>query len=398
MFLCSVIAMGLSAAPNDPARVEVGLVQAAEYNPPIGANEFGDPGGTAFSAGNLIPDSGFEPISMRKRFRVARTGVEGGRVWFEVDGGGGMSQWELTGMGLMNGAAVRIYRIVDSNGQPLPQNVSDNYLDLTGAAAYVRVGTSTVPEAGTSGLPFGGWVDTIYAQPSSLYGTRANLDFTDAFWVENGHTYHYIVTAIGSNTNEAGGENESDPATAVEVSATPDGGLSGAPRVYSSSGSGLNGIGQAVQGSWFSFQARVAGAEGSVSWQLLDENNQVIAPPAGLTFDSTTGTLSGEPTSTPSPTLLRFRATASNGVGSRDFVLNQPAWVPTGGSERPQPPLNVSAVAGNGHVYLSWNASPTPGVVGYRIYRSEAPRSQQRQRIYLAEGAPALVKDDYVHL
>ncbi len=397
MFLCSVIAMGLFAAPNDPARVEVGLVQVAEYNPPIGANEFGDPGGTAFSAGNLIPDSGFEPISMRKRLRVARTGVESGRVWFEVDGNGGMSRWELTGMGLMNGAAVRIYRIVDSNGQPLPQNASDNYLDLTGAAAYRRVGTSTVPEAGTPGLPFGGWVDTMYAQPSSLYGTRANLDFTDAFWVENGHTYHYIVTAIGSNTNEAGGENESDPATAVEVSAAPDVGLSGAPRVYSSSGSGLNEIGRAVQGSWFSFQARVTGAEGSVSWQLLDENNQVIAPPAGLSFDSTTGTLSGEPTSTPSPTLLRFRATASNGIGSRDFVLNQPDWVPTGGSERPQPPLNVSAVAGDGHVHLSWNASPTPGVVGYRIYRSEAPRSQQRQRIYLAEGAPALVKDDYVH-
>ncbi len=50
LFLCPVVATGLLAAPNDPARVEVGLVQVAEYNPPIGANEFGDPGGTAFSA------------------------------------------------------------------------------------------------------------------------------------------------------------------------------------------------------------------------------------------------------------------------------------------------------------------------------------------------------------
>lgn len=76
----------LFATPNTPARIEVRLTQSAAVNPPIGCNEFGDPGGTAFSSGNLIPDSGFEPMSIRSRWRVVSSGMENGHPWIEVDG------------------------------------------------------------------------------------------------------------------------------------------------------------------------------------------------------------------------------------------------------------------------------------------------------------------------
>ncbi|HLP07292.1 MAG TPA: fibronectin type III domain-containing protein, partial [Opitutaceae bacterium] len=387
----------LVAAPDTPARVEVSLVRTAATNPPIGANEFGDPGGTQFSAGNLIPDSGFEPISMRRRVRVSRTGTENGHPWFEFDENGGITSWELTTSGLYNGAAVRIYRIVDANGQPLPQG-SDNYLDLTNAAAYTLVGSSTIPEAGAADLPLGGWVDSAYAMPSSVYGTRTNLDYTDARWVENGKTYHYIVTAIGSNTADDGGANESDPTTALELTAAPQAGLPSAPHIYVASGNGLNEIGNVAADNWYGFQPRVAGATGPVTWALLDASNNPITPPGGLTFDPATGELGGQATSTPPPTLLRFRATAANGTATRDFVLNNPDWTATGGTTRPLPPTNIVATAADGYVHLSWTASATPDVVGYRVYRAEVPRAQQRQRVYLAPGAPALVRDDYVHL
>ncbi|HLP00996.1 MAG TPA: hypothetical protein VK163_03145, partial [Opitutaceae bacterium] len=140
--------VALVAAPDTPARVEVSLVCTAASNPPLGANEFGDPGGTMFSAGNLIPDSGNEPISMRRRVRVSRSGTENGYPWFEFDESGGITGWELTTTGLYNGASVRLYRLVDSAGQPLPQSTTDDYVDLTSAADYAFVGNATIPEAG----------------------------------------------------------------------------------------------------------------------------------------------------------------------------------------------------------------------------------------------------------
>ncbi len=395
--LTLAVALRALAAPGTPARVEIGLAQTAAANPPLGANEFGDPGGTQFSAGNLIPDSGFEPLSMRRRVRVSRTGTENGYPWFEFDESGGITGWDLTTTGLYNGASVRIYRIVDAAGHPLPQG-SDNYLDLTAAAAYTRVGSTTIPEAGAANLPLGGWVDTAYAMPSSVYGTRASLSYTDARWVENGKTYYYIVTAIGSNSSDDGGTNESDPAATLELTATPQAGLLSSPHIYITGGNGLNEIGNVASGNWYGFQPRVAGASGTVTWALLDAANNPIAPPAGLTFNSATGELGGQATSTPPATLLRFRATAANGTATRDFILNNPAWTPTGGTTRPLPPTNITATAGDGYVHLSWTASASAGVVGYRVYRAELPRAQQRQRVYLAPGAPALVKDDYVHL
>lgn len=391
-----LFANDLLASPDAPALIEVRLTQTSAVNPPVGCNEFGDPGGTMFSAGNLIPDSGFEPMSLRFRWRVMATGMESGHPWAEVDGGG-LTDWDLTTTAFLNGADVRIYRLVDALGQPLPQDPAENYLNLSNAASYALMGTTTVPNVGEPGLPYGGWVNTVYTVPGPVWGTRANLDFTDARWVENGHTYYYIVTAIGNNTSDSGDGNESDQALAVEVTATPLAGLVSGPQVYARSGDGFNEISSVTANGWMSFMPAIAGATGPVTWTLLDTNGVPLTTPFGLGFNPITGELSGSPTNTPPATRLRFQATAANGTVYRDVILNNPAWATTGGTNRPTAPGNVTATAGDGFVHLTWTASPTPGVVGYRIYRADVPRSQQHQRVYLSTNAPALLKDDYLH-
>lgn len=267
-----------------------------------------------------------------------------------------MTDWDLTTTGYLNGARVRIYRIVDAQGQPLPQDASANYINLTNAASYALVGTATVPEAGEPGLPLGGWLNTVYTIPGPVWGTRANLDFTDARWVENGHTYYYIVTAVGNNTSDTSGVNESDPALAPEVTATPQVGIPGTPHIFvSSSGDGFNEIGSVTAGGRPSFIPGVAGATGALTWQLLNENNNPLAPPAGLMFNSATGELGGSATNTPPATRLRFRVTAANGVATRDVILNNPAWTPTGGATRSEPPSKVTATDDDGCVYHALN-------------------------------------------
>jgi hypothetical protein len=306
-----------------------------------------------------------------------------------------MTQYDLVTTGFLNGASYRHYRMVDAAGNPLPQR--DGYIDIDLADRYVLVGGGTVPVAGTTGLPFGGWVDTVYKVPGEVWGTRTSLDFTDAQWVENGQQYYYIVTAIGSNTDRPEGINESESTGEIEVSATPQAGIDGGPRIYVLRGDDFGEIGRVTSGAWFTFEPALAGATGTITWDLLDESDQPVPPPAGLLFDAASGRLSGNATSTPPPTRLRWRATAENGTATRDFMLNSPAWTPTGGTTRPEPPTNVTATAGDGYVHLSWSASPTPGVVGYRVYRSEVPRAQQRRRVYLDPSQPAAVKDDYLY-
>jgi len=139
------------------AEVEIRLKQVADEAPPLGVNDFGDPGGTRFSAGNLIPGWGFEPLQVRHRWRVSGTGTENGFVWAELDGGG-VTLWDLVTTGYLNGADFRIYRIVDAQGQPLPDN--GDYLDHSHADRFVQVASGVLPEQGDEeNLPFGAWVD-----------------------------------------------------------------------------------------------------------------------------------------------------------------------------------------------------------------------------------------------
>jgi hypothetical protein len=385
-------------APHErPARVEVSLTQTAAEAPPLGCNAFGDPGGTSYSAGNLIPDGGFEPMSIRKRVRVTQTGVENGVRWFTFEGGGGMSDWDRTAGGFLSGADVRAYRIVDAQGQTLPPS-ADDYLDLSNAVEYRLLGETKVIDEGAPGFPQGGWVYTAYAQPNAIAGTRANLNYTDAVFVENGSTYYYIVTAIGNRSSEVGGDNESDQALSAEVTATPGGGLPASPHIFLRSGDGFNEIGAARSNDWFEFRPSVTGASGTVVWSLLDTNGAPLTLPAGLSFDTSSGSISGTPSNTPAPFHLRLRATATNGTATRDFILNNPDWTVDAGAERPLPPSNVVATSANGYVHLSWSPSPSANVVGYRVYRSEVPRAEQRQQVYLETNAPALAPWDYVHL
>lgn len=389
-FLTAAASMALAADPDRPAEFTVTTRAVISNALPIGVNEFGDSGGTDYSAGNLIPGAGFEPVNIRRYWRVTNAGTN----WAEVDGGG-MTDWDLTTSGYLSGADFRMYRIVDTNGSALPQR--SGYLDLALADRFANVRSGRVIPRGAPGFPDGGWSCTRYTQPAKVFGTRTSLSFTDAQWVENGRTYFYIVTAVSDGSAYPPGTLvESDSAAAVEVSATPEAGLAGGPRIYVPDGDALTEIPAARAGTSLSWTPRVANATGTVRWSLLDANDQPLAPPAGLSFNTNSGALSGTPAATPGPTLLRFRVTAGNGSDARDILLNPPAWTPSGNTNRPAPPLNVVATAGRGFVRLTWDASPSSNVVGYRVFRSVAPRAQQANRVYFEGAGPAPVKDDYL--
>src|SRR5512136_1662371 len=119
-------AVALGADPDRSAEFTITTRLVATNTPPIGVNEFGDPGGTDYSAGNLIPGYGFEPVSIRRFWRATAAGSN----WVELDLGG-MTDWDLTQGGYLSAADFRIYRIVDTAGQSIVQ--SNAYLDLTRA-------------------------------------------------------------------------------------------------------------------------------------------------------------------------------------------------------------------------------------------------------------------------
>lgn len=377
-------------APDRPAEFIVTTRLVAAHTPPIGVNEFGDPGGTDYAAGNLIPDPGFEPISIRRFWRAKAAGPN----WVELDAGG-VTDWDLVQSGYLSGAVFRIYRLVDAGGHPLP--LKSSYLDLAGADHFLKVREGRVIPAGTPDYPLGGWVATRYAQPAKVFGTRVSLSFTDAQWVDNGTPYFYIVTAVSDGSaTDLDPLVQSDPDTAVEVTATPDASRTVGPRIFLPEGDSFAEMPRAKEGDWYTFGPGVANATGPISWSLLDARDQPQTPPPGLTFTSTTGELSGTPTSTPGAMRFRFQVEAANGVDTRDFVLNDAAWVPSGHTDRPQPPAQVEAEAGNGYVRLTWQASPSANVVGYRVYRSTVPRAQQANRVYLEGDGPAPAPLDYL--
>ncbi len=383
----------VEAQSSFASRAEVMLRQVADQPPPIGVNDFGDPGGTRYSAGNLIPDWGFEPGMIRQRYRVLAAGEEGGYPWVELDGPG-LTRFDLVTSGFLSGSDYRIYRLVDASGDPLPPE--GDYLNIGLAARYTFVTNGVVPPAGSPGLPYGGWVAQAYAQSSPLAGTRTT-NFIDAAWVDNDETYYYLVTALNDSGALWYNTRESERASSPEVAVTPSASISNAPVIWVLEGDPINQIRTASAGQWYSFRPRVAGAEGTVTWALLDEHGQPVSPPDGMTFDPSSGELGGAPVATPPPTLFRWQATAANGIATRDFILNQPGWTATGSSDDPLPPTHLVATPGNGYVTLSWNPSPSPGVIGYRIYRSTVPLTQQVNRVYLPQGTPVPLRWDYIH-
>lgn len=140
------------------------VIRTADQLPPLGYNNFGNPGGIQYSAGNLIKQPGFEPAVNREFYLVKSAGVDDqGRRWITLDGPG-TSKYTLYRDGTWSGASMRAYRIVDKDGQSLPMKPSRSSvgfeLKTDAAAKVVKMADTKVFAKGTPGLPSGGWLVT----------------------------------------------------------------------------------------------------------------------------------------------------------------------------------------------------------------------------------------------
>jgi hypothetical protein len=139
------VAIGQAADPFAPAEFTVTENVAWNDIEPIGANMTLITGGTNFATNNFIWGSGMEPAVGRYLIRVERFGPD----WMEWDQSfGGVHMWLQNATGFGDGATVRIYRIVDENGQPLSYANGTDLSDATGADHVVFLGETVVPQGG----------------------------------------------------------------------------------------------------------------------------------------------------------------------------------------------------------------------------------------------------------
>ncbi len=142
-----------AADPFAPAEITVTEDVTARDVEPIGANLTTIAGGTNFAINNHVWSSGFEPMVVRKFVRIDRAGIN----WFEWDSFGGPGYWNLAWTGLLNGASIRFYRIVDSQGSPLDYSGGTDMNNTTGADHVVFLGESQIPLPGGE-FPLGGYI------------------------------------------------------------------------------------------------------------------------------------------------------------------------------------------------------------------------------------------------
>lgn len=379
-----------SADPNAPAEytVTTNVLRPADKVPPLGANDWGRCGAVEWAANNFVHNPGNEPIYWRNLHRVKECGPD----WLEIDGPG-TSWWDLWASGLLSGANVRLYRIVDKDGQPLPLNKDGSYLDLTKADHVILVGKTQVLPAGVDkDYPDGGWVANRYANVHpNAFIRHGNLSCTDNSGVENGRTYWYTVVALGP------GGVESDIAN--EASAAPQTGTDSGPHILVFRDGEL--LPAIKSGTAFQFEPKLLGGTGPFTWAVVDDQDQSVTLPEGLKLDAATGSISGKSAGEVQNQRIVLKVTDSKGQSDkRAYVFTPPSDpAPTQdkdkSKDKPQPPKNVKAVAGDGCATITWEPSPSSNVIGYRIKRSTAPAEKQETRVHLAKGAPELKKWDY---
>lgn len=146
-----------TANPFALAEITISNTVAANNIEPLGVNMTTLTGGTNLLTNNLIWGSGMEPAIARYIVRIERAGPG----WIEWDLSlGGIHMWEQNATGFGDGATVRLYRIVDSAGQPLSYAGGTDLSDAAGADHVVFLGETTVPK--------GGWI----AEGSAITATN----------------------------------------------------------------------------------------------------------------------------------------------------------------------------------------------------------------------------------
>ena len=351
--------------------------------PSLGANGWGGSGAIEYAANNFIHDSGNEPIYWKNMHRIK----ECGPGWFEIDGPG-TSWWDLWGSGFLSGANLKIYRIIDKENSALPLNFQANYLNLEKADHVVLVGKTQVIPAGGNIFPDGGWVANRYSTvlPNSLI-RHGNLSCVDVMGIESGRTYWYAMTAVGSDGKESEISNE----VSVDASA----GTKTSPHILVASDA--DGMPILKPGEFFEFTPKVYGGAGPLWWQAADEQDKPLALPKGLQIERSTGKIYGKMQEALIDFTFRLKVVDAKGeIDWRRYVINPSTPTKNESEAKLLPPSHLTATAEDGCVILRWDASSSAGVTGYRLKRSTAPLARQETRVHVVDGAPKLMKFDYV--
>lgn len=331
-----------------------------------------------------------EPEFVRAKYYVNESGTEDGHDWFTADN---LSQYRSLADGYWRGATARIYR-------------------REGDAPYRRVATDTV-HAFAAGRGF--WCVSFgpsynrdgKRRTDNLIRADGPLSYTDGriseFYqqtnLRNGTAYYYVVRAMHSSGVES---DDSQVASAI-----PDAGADSGPRIitfaiddtrHSSGGSSRK----------YSDQLESTGGAEPLSWSVVEGSL-----PDGLTLETvlengrSKGRVSGTPSSA-EPAYFTVKAIDGQGrFDTRRVAVNLP-YPPEGPDPRdrkslqttvkPEPPVNVKATPGDGSVTITWGPSPTPGVVGYSVWRSKFPPQEQVERVVLAGAGGRIAKGDLVFL
>lgn len=386
--ICLIAAGSILAAPAGAAdltppavfTVTTNVARPAACVPPLGANGWGGGGGVEWAANNFIQNSGNEPVVWRNLHRVKTCGPG----WFEIDGPG-TSWYDVWNSGFLSGAGLRIYRLVDKDGHPLPLRPDGSYLDVAAADHAVAIGSGRVIPEGDRDFPEGGWVASTYAAVyPNAWVRHGNLTATDASGAENGRTYWYAVVALTASNVES---------DAMETSATPDATLPSEPHLMVATTDDLTP--PTLPGVDFDLTPKVAGGQPPYTWRAVNRAGRPVALPAGLHLDVSSGRVTGRPEASLNNVALRLQVTdVLRRSDVRTWALNPPTFTDDG--SKPLPPTDLTARAGNGCVTLSWARSPSSNVIGYRIKRSTVPAARQMQRVLVTPETPPLMPWDYV--